>query len=109
MTIATGINVADSPSPIVQPSAAGVLSTRLIGKAPTGSKVAVRMVYSVGLATITAPTVRMWGRLGDNGEWELLKTGAGGQSYNLVTDASDTENAAGTFKFTQVDTTLRLS
>jgi hypothetical protein len=100
---AGGMTVQDAAS-ITSPGFSITSATRVpMDTRGMGSGVIFRLRYDSTLATITNPVIKVFGKTGPNGAYQLLRL-SGGLTYTLTTAATDADNSlpavAGTFKYT---------
>lgn len=100
---AGGMVVQDAAS-ITSPGFSITSSTRVpMDTRGMGNGVIFRLKYDSTLATITNPVIKVFGKTGPNGSYQLLRLAAG-VTYTVTTAATDADNStagvAGTFKYT---------
>lgn len=87
---AGGMTVQDA-SPITNPDLEITASTRHIISGDNEQSVflALRMAYDDGLASITDPIVKVFGRASDAQDWEILRNKAGSITGTIATDTTN--------------------
>jgi len=102
-SIITDPSAADGSYPITDLTSISA-ATRFIMKRPgqAGTTFRARLRYPSGLTLTQNPRGQLFGRVGDSGEWELLKTLSGSDYAEFASAASDPVVATG-YKATYCD------